>query len=361
MGRDSKLTAALMAAALVVAALMLSACGSDSSDTTGGGETGNAEATVEEGGTEEAAGGDEGGKLGLLMDVTRNDKSFGQATYEGAKAAAEELGLELTVVDDLASDPQKAQSALLNMAKESDYVINGAIPLMGGLPRVAEQNPDTQFAAYAVSIPSSDNLHWAFQDWYPLGYLAGIAAAESTKSDVVGFVGGDQIPPTISGEAGFNDGVKAVDPKVKVLSTITGSFEDSAKAQQAASAQAAQGADVIYSFLDAGHLGAVEAAEEAGGVKLIGVISPKCDVSKGLEIGDTTARPDEMVRELVVKMASGEIEDTEYGVQNEEIAGFGFCPGGSTPAVEKAVEEARQEFTEGALTTPSEFKASEAE
>ena len=137
MGRHSKITAAMLAAVLVLAALALSACGSDSSDTTGGGDTGTAEATVEEGGgaeegggTEEASSGGEGGKLGLLMDVTRNDKSFGQATYEGAKEAADELGLELTVVDDLASDPQKAQSALLNMAKESDYVINGAIPLM---------------------------------------------------------------------------------------------------------------------------------------------------------------------------------------------------------------------------------------
>src|SRR5262245_47873991 len=124
MGRLWKFPGLLITAVLVLAtAFAISACGSDS-DSSSGAETGTAEATVEEssegGAGEESS--SEGGKLGLLMDVARNDKSFGQATYEGAKGAAEELGLELTVVDDLASDPQKAQSALLNMAKEDDYV-----------------------------------------------------------------------------------------------------------------------------------------------------------------------------------------------------------------------------------------------
>lgn len=364
MGRHSKLTAAMIAALVVLAAMLLTACGSDS-DTTSGGETGAADVTAAESngsGSEEASSeGGEGGKLGLLMDVTRNDKSFGQATYEGAKAAAEELGLELTVVDDLASDPQKAQSALLNMAKESDYVINGAIPLMGGLPRVAEQNPDTQFAAYAVSIPSSDNLHWAFQDWYPLGYLAGIAAAESTKSGVVGFVGGGEIPPTIAGEAAFDEAVKSVDPNIKVLSTITGDFEDTTKAKDAANSQIAQGADVIYSFVDAGHLGAVEAAKEAGDVKLIGVVVPKCEISQGVELGDTISRQDQLISEQVHGMVNGDIEDTIYGVQNPKVANLEFCPGGGTPEVEKAVEQAREEFASGKLKTPEKYTAAQSE
>jgi basic membrane protein A len=374
MKRQSLFTALLASVALVIAALALSACGSSSSSSSEGGgstapaesepaggeETPAADTEAEPEGEEETTGSGEGGKLGLLMDVTRNDKSFGQATYEGAKAAAEELGLELTVVDNLANDPQKAQSALMNMAEEDQYVINGAIALMGGLPRIAEAHPDTQFAAYAVSIPSSDNLHWAFQDWYPLGYLAGVAAATQTKSDVVGFVGGGEIPPTIAGEAAFDAAVKATNPKIKVLSTITGDFEDTGKAKDAAQAQIGQGADVVYSFVDAGHLGAVEAAKEAGNVKLIGVVVPKCEISQGTDLGDTVSDQSALISEQVHGMVDGSIENTVYGVQNPKVAGLKFCPGAS-PEVEKAVEAAQKEFASGQLETPEKYTAAQSE
>lgn len=372
MKRHSLFTALLTFAAMVVAALALSACGSSSSSTSEGGSTAPAEseaggeeapsAETEEGDTGGSApAGGEGGKLGLIMDVARNDKSFGQATYEGAKGAAEELGLELTVVDNVANDPQKAQSALQNMAEEDQYVINGSIALMGGLPRIAEAHPETQFAAYAVSIPSAENLHWAFQDWYPLGYLAGVAAATQTKSDVVGFVGGGEIPPTIAGQAAFDAAVKATNPKVKVVSTITGDFEDTGKAKDAAQAQIGEGADVVYAFVDAGHLGAVEAAKEAGDVKLIGVVVPKCEISQGTDMGDTISNQSELIAEQVRGMVNGDIEDTVYGVQNPQVAGLKFCPGGGTPEVEKAVEAAQQEFASGKLKTPAKYTAVQSE
>ncbi|HEY2054054.1 MAG TPA: BMP family ABC transporter substrate-binding protein [Solirubrobacterales bacterium] len=355
-----------MFAALIIAALALSACGSSSSSSTEGAETAAAESepaggeetpAAEEEGEEETAGsgGGEGGKLGLLMDVARNDKSFGQATYEGAKAAAEELGLELTVVDNLANDPQKAQSALLNMAEEDQYVINGSIALMGGLPRIAEAHPETEFAVYAVSIPSADNLHWAYQDWYPLGYLAGVAAATETKSDVVGFVGGGEIPPTIAGQAAYDAAVEATNPKIKVVSTITGDFEDTAKAKDAAQAQIGEGADIIYSFVDAGHLGAVEAAKEAGNVKLIGVVIPKCEISQGTDLGDTISNQSQLIAEEVHGMVEGNAKNTVYGVQNPKVAGLKFCPGNANPEVEKAVEAAREEFVSGKLKTPAKY------
>lgn len=348
MNKHPRSLAALMVAALTVLALVFSACSSDDSDETASGS--NEDATT-------AESGGEGGELGLVMDVTRNDKSFGQATYEGAKAAAEELGLGFTVVDGLANDTQKAQSALQNVAAESDYVINGALALMGAMPRLAEQYPDKQFAVYAVAIESRDNLHWAFQDWYPLGYLAGIAAAHATKSDVVGFVGGGEIPPTIAGEAAFKKAIESVDPNIKVVSTITGDFEDTTKAKDAANAQIAQGADVIYSFVDSGHLGVVEAAKAAGAVELIGVVVPKCDISKGVELGDTISRQDQLAAELVHGMVNGDIKNTTYGVQNPKVANLEFCQGAASPEVEEAVEQARQEFADGSLKTPEKYTA----
>lgn len=348
------LLALLALVALGLGSLALSACGSSSSSSTEpAAETATAETEESESPSSSSSG--EGGKVGLLLDVARNDKSFGQAEYEGVKEAAEELGLELSVVDSVSENAQKAQSALLNFSKEDDYIINNAVAMNGGLPRLAEQYPDKQFGALSVEVESKDNLHWAYVDWYPLGYLAGVAAAEETKSDVVAYVGGGEIPPTIAGQAGFEAGVKAVNPNAKILSTITGSFEDTTKGKDAASSQISQGADVIYAFLDAAHLGVVQAAKEAGGVKIMGIVVPKCSYSEGLDIGDTVVRQDQISGNLLRGMVSGEVENTVYGVQDPEVASLAFCPGGSTPAVRKAVEAAREEFASGKLTTPEKY------
>jgi basic membrane protein A len=294
--------------------------------------------------------------LGLLMDVARNDKSFGQATYEGAKSAAEELGLELTVVDSVSENTQKAQAALLNFAREDDYIINGAYALQGSLGRVAEQYPEKQFAAYAVAVKGPENVHWSYQDWWPLGWLAGVAAAEESKSGVIGFVGGGEIPPTIAGQAAYEAGAKATNPNIKVLSAITGNFDDATKAKDAAQAQIAQGADILYSFVDLGHVGVVAAAKEAGGVKVMGVILPKCDVSAGLDIGDTTSNQVLTINDTVHEMVEGTIKNIVYGVQDPEIAQFAFCPGISSKA-KAAVEKAKEEFISEKLKTPEKYVA----
>jgi basic membrane protein A and related proteins len=345
-----RITTLLAALALVAMPTALAACGDDDDD--GGGGSGGAS-------TQERA---EGKRLGLLMDVLRNDKSFGQATYEGLTRAAKDFDLELTVVDNLGQDPKKAETALQNMAAENDIIVNGAIATMGVLPRIAEQNPDKQFAVYAVAVPSSSNLHYAYQDWYPLGYQAGAVAAAETKSKVVGFVGGGEIPPTIAAEQAFKEAVKEADPSIKVVSTITGDFNDPAKGKESTAAQIAQKADVIYSFLDAAHEGSVQAVDESGkDVKLMSVIVPKCEFSKGHELGDSVARQDQLAYELVKGMVEGNSEDVVYGIQDPEVADFKFCPGEGSKDAKAAADDIRERFTSGELETPAELRKAQGE
>ena len=78
------------------------------------------------------------------------------------------------------------------------------------------------------------------------GYLAGIAAAKTTKTKQVGFVGGMESEVITRFRAGFEAGVKSVDPSIKVQVDYAGSFGDSAKGKTIAAAQYAAGADVIY-------------------------------------------------------------------------------------------------------------------
>jgi len=337
--------------AVLAMMFLVGACGSD--DDEGGGAGGGASGGAESSDSADAK------TVGLIMDVLRNDKSFGQATFEGATRAAEDLNLELSVVDNVGADPKKAETATVNLARESDILVNGAQAMTGVMPRIAGDFPDKQFGVYAVAVEGPDNLHWVYQDWYPLAYVAGIVAGRTTKSNVVGFVGGGEIPPTIAGEAAFKTAIKSVNPDIKVLSTITGDFNDPAKGRDATSAQIAQDADVVYSFLDAGHEGAVAAAKRAGDVKLISVVLPKCDFSQGVEIGDTVSRQDELVYELIKGMVEGGFKNTVFGIQDPEVADFKFCEGEGSPELKQEIEDVRAKFTSGELETPDELQSAQ--
>jgi basic membrane lipoprotein Med (substrate-binding protein (PBP1-ABC) superfamily) len=55
-----------------------------------------------------------------------------------------------------------------------------------------------------------------------------------TKSNVIGAIGGMKLPVIASTFKAFEDGAKAVNPKVRVLTNYVGNFEDQNKAKESA-------------------------------------------------------------------------------------------------------------------------------
>lgn len=328
-----------LALSVGLSAMALTACGSS-----GKSDSGN----------KSAGSGASGKKLAWISENTKNDKSFGQASFTGAQKAANQFNLSFTAVDGLMNKPQQAENAILNAARDADLIVDGATTTYNVLPRIAQQHPDVQFGVDSIPIKGTrDNLHYAVQDWYPLGYQSGVAAASASKSGVIGFIGGGEIPPTIAGRKGFEAGAKSVNPKIKVVGTITGDFNDASKGSNAAQAQIAQKADVLFSFLDAGHEGVVKAAKSAGNVKVMGVVVPKCSISSGVDIGDAIASEDTLVFRLVQTMASGHPKNLIFGIQDPKVAGFKYCPGHANPSVQQKLDQVREKFTSGQLKSPA--------
>lgn len=340
------------------AVVLLAACGAGGSNSSGQADSPEPSASTSDSSPSagESSPAAESGikKVGLLMDLPRNDGSFGQETAEGAQAAADEHGLELTIVDSLEGKPSEARSALINLARTADLVIVVANAPLAELPKIAAEYPDTLFATDVEPIDGFDNVYYSLQDWYALGYLAGVAAATATESGTVGFVGGGLIPPTIRGQAGFEAGVADTNPDVKVLDTVTNSFTDPTAAKNAATAQLSDGADVLYSFLDAAHAGAVQAVKEAGGnAALIGVIAPKCDISEGFELGDTIYAQAGAIGGLITQAVEGDTESRTLALEDPDTQSLAFCDNYDVPQeVMDAVADARAAVNSGEVTIP---------
>src|SRR5690606_31939358 len=260
MRRISRMTVA--GAATASLALALSACGGTSTSSSSSDSKG-----------------DKG--LAIAYDVGgKGDQSFNDAAYAGLEQAKKEFGYETADVEptDGETDADKEQR-LVSLAKQGyNPVVGVGYAYAAAVKGAAEKYPDTTFGIVDDATVEADNVADLVFSEEQASYLAGVAAAESTRTNVVGFVGGVDIPLIHKFRAGFEQGVKDTNPKVEVISQFLtqtaeeGGFSSPDKGKSAAEGQIEKKADVVYAAAGLSGQGVIEAAA-ANEVWAIGVDS----------------------------------------------------------------------------------------
>jgi basic membrane protein A len=248
-------------------------------------------------------------KVGLVTDVGgRGDKSFNDSALRGLEDWAAGWALE-TVPPDLANvgitsldvNPVIVESKanedyvpnLTKMAADEkcDLVIAVGFMLTGAVAEVAAQFPNTKFMLIdGVLTDESGNV----LDPYPANvvsytfkehegsFLVGAMAGYMTKTNIVGFIGGMEVPIIKKFEAGYRAGVMTANPDAKVLVNYTGNFTSADDGKKNAVAQFGQNADIIFAAAGACGIGVIEAAKEKGeGFFAIGVDSDQDYMAPG--------------------------------------------------------------------------------
>jgi basic membrane lipoprotein Med (substrate-binding protein (PBP1-ABC) superfamily) len=101
-------------------------------------------------------------------------------------------------------------------------------------------------------------------------YLCGMVAGGMTRSNILGFVGGIELPPIKAAYDGWVRGARSVNPKVDPREIYLNSFDDAAAGREAALALIRVGADMFHHNADAAALGLFQAVKEARGVYAFG-------------------------------------------------------------------------------------------
>jgi basic membrane protein A and related proteins len=288
-------------------------------------------------------------RVGVAQPSSKNDHSFSQAVHEGSVQAQKAFGFKLNEIYNVTT-PKAQATAVTNLARTNDIVlVAGAI----SISPMYKKFPNTQFVLIDGIAPKAPNTFSVTQDWYPVGYLAGVAAAKATKTNTVGFVGGIPIPVITDGAKAFALGAKSVNPNIKVLTTTIGSFTDSVKAKSAAAAQVASGADVIWADLDTAHAGVVQAIQDSGKGWVIGSVAPKCSISSGVDLGDTTFNLKQIVFNTLKEWNSGSLAKLRIfsAKDGSSISDMTFCS--KAPAsVKSAVAKAKADILSGKVKLP---------
>jgi len=196
----------------------------------------------------------------------KNDGSFNQATYEGIlQGEKDHPNLKLKSTLENRETDQSRTDAINTLGPITKLIFAVSASFGPVLDATADKFPNDYFINVAgYTNKFHKNVTGFANDWGAPAFVGGVIAAHLTKSNVVGYVGGAEIPPTVHGANGFAAGVHMVDPKIKVLKNIVGDFNDVAKAKAATAAMITDKADVIFPFLDAGIAGSYAAGKASG-------------------------------------------------------------------------------------------------
>jgi basic membrane protein A len=115
--------------------------------------------------------------------------------------------------------------------------------------------------------------------------LAGMVAGGLTRSNVLGFVGGIELPPIKAAYQGWVNGAKAVNPRIRTREIYLNSFDDAAAGREAALALIRVGADVLHHNADAAALGLFQAAKEHPGVYVFGANADQAKLAADRVVG----------------------------------------------------------------------------
>ncbi|MEK3838164.1 MULTISPECIES: BMP family ABC transporter substrate-binding protein [unclassified Paenibacillus] len=250
---------------LLAVMVLVAACGNNKSGN-GNGATATP-GTNEEGG---AAAGDKL-KVVLLIPGTLGDKSFFDAANNGLQKVKSELGAETKVVE-MGADKTKWEPTFNDIAAEDwDVVISGGSEITEMFNATAEANPDKKFINYDTDIEEAPaNMYNMSYSTNEVSFLAGAAAALATQSDmpnankdnVIGFLGGMDIPGINAFLVGYIQGAQYVDPEVKVAVSYAGDFVNPAKGKELSLIQYNSGVDIIFNVAGGTGLGIFDAAKE---------------------------------------------------------------------------------------------------
>jgi basic membrane protein A and related proteins len=287
--------------------------------------------------------------VGIVFDIGgKDDRSFNAAAWAGVKCAESgtlpdgrpcgksPLGIVLRDVEP--GTPNAIEPAMRAFAERGyDLVIGVGFAQAPIMRAVARDYPNIRFAIIDGLVLNDDgktsmpNVAGLLFKEHEGSYLVGMIAAKTSRTGTVGFVGGMDIPLIRRFEKGYEEGARAVNPRIQVVQNYVGvtdaAWNNPGKGKELSLAQMDKGADVIFAAAGNSGLGAFDAVEQAGTVNgrathfVIGVDSNQNGVKPGFVLTSMVKRVDnavyDIVKEVVERRFRGGFH--VYGLESDGV------------------------------------------
>lgn len=298
--------------------------------------------------------------IAMLIPGKIDDNGFMEAGYNGLLKIEKDLGAEISYRDGVEPKKDALTAALRELAQKSpDMVIAHGGQNNEAAQIVAAEFPNIPFVVVQGNVtgPNLSSYEVLQED---SAWLGGAMAGLMTKSGVVGHISGIRVPPGLKGRGGFYNGLMHTKPDAKFLTIFAGNQDDVALAARVAKAETDEGADIIFTMLNAGRQGASDAIRTAG-VKQIGnvidwtKIDPEVYLASA--IADVSIPSVEAVRDL--KEGNWKPAIVKHiGLENPDAVSLTFSD--AVPAeVRDQITALREKIVKGEIKVSTEYDGAE--
>lgn len=304
----------------------------------------------------------EGGPIVAMFPGQIDDGGFIEAGYRGLMRVEQEMRIPVRYVDRVPPDAEAMKAALRELANsDATMVIAFGGQAAEAAQRVAWEIPEQRFTSIQGSLTRPNlAVYEVLQE--QSAWLAGAAAGLLTKTNVVGHMSGLRVRPGLKGRAAFAAGLATTNPRAKLLTNFSGSQDDAALAQRIALAQIDAGADLIFTMLNAGRTGAIEACRSRG-VKQIGNVrdwvAAMPDVFVASAVADAGVAIVQSARDLHDSLWKGDLVK-RIGIRDRTAVRLALAGPPAVPAtVQARIAALTQEMAAGAIRIPDDYTGPE--
>jgi basic membrane protein A and related proteins len=220
-----------------------------------------------------------GMRVGLVTPGSVADAAWNSGAFQGLQRIRDSLGVSTSLVE--ARTPAEQSEALRTYAAQGyDLVFAHGFEFQDAAERVSAEYPHTVLIVTSGRRARGNVSPLIFR-LEEASYLAGMVAGGLTKSNILGFVGGIELPPIAAAYRGWVNGAKATNPAIRSREIYLNSFDDVAAGREATLALIGAGADMFHHNADAAGLGLFQAVKQHPGVYAFGANADQSHLAPG--------------------------------------------------------------------------------
>lgn len=276
-------------------------------------------------------------KIAVLFMGPTNDQSWNQLGLEGIKKAKTDCGIDYAFTESVKQT--EFEETMRNYAQQGYTTIighSGTFTEAG--KKIAAEFPKTKFIIINAISGNGSNQSGIYADYFQMGYLAGAAACQMTKTNKVAIVAAERFPMVEPSFTSFPLGAKSCGKDVQAEVVVTGSFDDVNKAYEASIALIDKGVDVIWHQLDAADRGVFSAAEDRG-IFTIGLYNDQSPKSPKTVIASVFVSPATQTYLAACGKVKDGVADTVNLTNGMQIVMTSLMPPEAQQAVQKVIED----------------------
>lgn len=262
-------------------------------------------------------------------------------TLEGIDKLKDELGINCKIVECVEIAEYKEQ---MQAVSEEGYDVVYFIydNFLEAAKELAPMYPDTKYIGLWIDLPKGeeiDNLKPLFFRPEQGAFICGATAAMMTETNQVAFLGGGINPGIITFLAGYEAGIKYVNPDCELVVSWANTFDDPLKGKELASSLYSRGVDVIFQSANQTGLGVFEAAKETGKYAI------------GVDVDQSELAPDNIIASCLLDHGFAtfdSISKTYEGEFTNEQVYYGLQEGSPVAAINEKIvpEDVREKVKE---------------